>query len=72
MGNAFLAEKKLSFIMKLFHFVTEKTIRLAKDKQNILAFSTVCQQLSLAYQSAERFQWTLEQWALIPHSPHPY
>jgi hypothetical protein len=26
MGNAFLAEKKLYFIMKLFHFVTEKRL----------------------------------------------
>jgi hypothetical protein len=26
MGNAFLAEKKLSFIMKLFHFVCEKQL----------------------------------------------
>jgi hypothetical protein len=26
MGNAFLAEKKLSFIMKLFHFVCEKRL----------------------------------------------
>jgi hypothetical protein len=40
-------------------------------KQHILAFPTVCQQLSLAYQSAERFQWTFEQRALIRHSPNP-
>jgi hypothetical protein len=36
MGNAFLAEKKLSFIMKLFHFVCEK--RLLDWLQNLLAF----------------------------------